>query len=723
MRWQRVARIVVTIIGLGGAVAIYYSTRSRPKPPDPPRTVQKLDSDVIQKTASCHHSVGRPGKSPVTIDCSGSTTLSNGFTRLEKVVIAGLEDKRFVIRGDTFEYDLSKGLPSRYVINGHVEITTDDGLQVTGEQATYDDTTGMLDLPGPITYKRGRLSGTSIGATYNRDQDSITLLDQASAQVAADGTGKGVADASAAKMILVRGQHTVQLAGRAKVIGETQTLTGNNAVMTFTEDEQAVKYVELSENARVAPTVRGADQPTMNADRITMSFLPDGITLQHATLTGRANLAMAGATARTIRASRIDLDLASDGKTLTKLTAKDQVVVTLAGTQTTAARTITAASLEATGEEKKGLTRAQFDGGPVFQQEPLAGRGAGAAATNKRKGSGNRLVLTLGGQLDAIQLAEFQEKAAFEDGDVRGEGDIALYDDAKQSMTFRANPREPRRQSHVTTEDMTVDAWTIDVETASENLNAEGSVRTQTKAGEASKGSMFSGKDLIIGTAATLKYVKKDARATYTGTSAAPARLRQGESVVTAEEIDYFDTTRSLNARRKVDSTWLLDPPVTAKPGTPVQKHQVRADTLAYDEGKRTAVYKGSLVILTSPDATIEAETLTFVLAADSKALDFLRAERSVFAKLDGGYEADSDKLEYRGGQEEYKLFGKVGEEALLKSPGQGNEPPTSPSSCTLNRGMEFTVNRKTGALSHGAGQAPKPTTPIACATPIRRSR
>ena len=36
MRWQRVARIVVTIIGLGGAVAIYYSTRSRPKPPDPP---------------------------------------------------------------------------------------------------------------------------------------------------------------------------------------------------------------------------------------------------------------------------------------------------------------------------------------------------------------------------------------------------------------------------------------------------------------------------------------------------------------------------------------------------------------------------------------------------------------------------------------------------------------------------------------------------------------
>jgi len=735
MRWQKIARVVVAAIGLAGAVAIYYYTRSRPAPADPPQTLAQLDANVVMATDGCQKLVIRPGKSNAKIECAASELLSDGRIRMKQVVISGLNGSAFVMRGDLLEsagQTSTQGFPAQTVLTGHTKLTTDDGLELLSDRATYDDVQGEFVMPGAVTFTRGRLSGTSLGATYQRDADIIQLLDKASARVAADPSGKGTANATATRMSLKRGQHTLQMAGNVRVVGDTQTMTGNDATWTFTENEQAVKYVELRGAARVFPNVRGnTDQATMNGDNITMTFGPDGLTLQHATLTGSAGLEMAGSAPRTIRASLIDFFLGPDGRLVSKLDAKDQVSVTLAATSTASGRTITATTLAATGDDTKGLTRAQFDGNPVFRQDaaaiPSRGSASGSTTGKGREGSATRLVLTLGGQIDAIQFAEFQQDAKFDDADMHGEGDIAKYDEANQRLYLMPNDRDPRRTSLVRTADMEVTAWTIDVRTESQDLTAKGAVRTRTfqKASAAATASLFSAKDAILGAAESFTYTKSSRRAVYTGTTATSARLWQGEPKVEAEEIVYFDETQSLTASRRVDSTWELDPGAGDKPGTPVKTYKVRADTLDYDDARRTAVYNGATVYLNSSDGDVEARKMTFQLAKASRTLEQMRAEQDVYAQLPGGYEASGEVLVFQADQDVYKLSGMPGRNARLKRPADRTDSnATTAPQCTLSESMQINLNRRTNGVEQPtSGEAPKPNQPIGCTDSIRRSK
>ncbi len=394
-------------------------------------------------------------------------------------------------------------------------------------------------------------------------------MDRATARVDPDAEGHGASDLSSKRMILVRDQKTVQLEENARIVGETQTLTSRNATVSFTEDEQAIKYLEMRTTARVTPNPGGPpDRPGMSADNITMSFYADGLTLQHASLTGRAVLNLSSATAKSVKASWIDLFTAPDGRTLTRLQAKDTVVVTLAPTATTPGKTITSNTLSAAGDDKKGLTSARFEGSPRFEEVPAAGArrggsaGAGAQGT-ARTGTATTLVLTLGGQIDAIERAEFQQKAWFQDGDATCEADVAQYEEANGLLHLIPNAKEPRRLSRVTTSEMTVDGATIDVDTNTDDLRAQGTVTTRLKrapgSAAAPKGALFAGDEPIIGGADALRYTKSSGTAHYTGSTRGQAMLKQGQSVVIADQIEFADASRNLSASGTVDSTWLLE--------------------------------------------------------------------------------------------------------------------------------------------------------------------
>jgi lipopolysaccharide export system protein LptA len=285
----------------------------------------------------------------------------------------------------------------------------------------------------------------------------------------------------------------------------------------------------------------------------------------------------------------------------------------------------------------------------------------------------------------------------------------------------------PRRTSLVRTADMEVTAWTIDMRTESQDLTAKGAVRTRTsqKASTApSTGSLFAGKDPVLGAAESFTYTKSSGRAVYTGTTER-ARLWQGEPKVEAEEIVYFDETQSLTASRRVDSTWELDPDAGDKSGTSVKTYKVRADTLDYDDGRRTAVYKGATVFLNSADGDVEARKMTFQLAKASRTLEEMRAEQAVYAQLPGGYEAVGEVLVFQAGQDVYKLSGIQGRNAQLKRPADRTDSPsTAAPQCTLSESMQIDLNRRTNEVATPTtGEAPKPSRPIACTESIRRSK
>jgi len=743
--WPRIARIVVAVVGLGCAAAIFVYTRKRPAPAPPPQVLSDPTATVVD--AGALQQFLRSSGAPIKVACGKFLAYPDGRGRCEKAKVEGLEDTRFTIAAYLLETRRKPGAtetpPDSYEASGNpVVVTTDDGLRLESATASYDAATRQLTIPGAVTFVKGRLSGRGVGATYDRELDAITLLDQATARVQPDAAGKGAADATAKQMSLVRGQHTLLMTGNARIAGELQTLTANQSTVQFTADESAIKFVELRGAGRVTPGAgSAADMPAMSADNITMALYEDGLTLQHATLTGRAVLTIGGKASKSIRASYIDFFTGADGRTLTRLQARDGVIVDLVATADAAGRRITAAAMSATGEEKKGLTSARFDGNPVFEEMTPAGpvRG-GAAADGKpaRTGKATALELTLGGQLDAIESADFLQNAEFKDGTMTGRADIAQYFEAKKRLLLLPNPRDPRRRSSVTTPDLRVDATTrIDVQTGTQDLHAQGNVTTQMKrtaADAASQpGALFDGDGEVIGEADTLDYVKATGQATYTGTKGARARLRQGETSIQADLLVFTEKSRNLVARGAVDSSWMLAvTPKDAKPAAPgaaaasasLKKHRVEADTLHYTEAARTSVYVGTPVTLKTEDGTVEAGKITFTQAAASKSLESMRAEGDVMATWPGGSEAVAHVLVYDAASEDYTLLGKDGSEvAQVKSRKKTADGAVATGSdCSVSEGLQMVMNRRTGeARTPGRGEAPRNTFTQPCSQPLRR--
>ncbi|HEX5071105.1 MAG TPA: hypothetical protein VFV78_12890, partial [Vicinamibacterales bacterium] len=441
---------MVAAIGIGAAVSIVVYSRRQTRPPEPVTTLQSINPNVVTKGGAGVSHYLKAGRNPVKVTSNGSEEDRSGKRFFTGVLVEGLESDRFTIKGDRLDLEGPEDHPSTFNLSGRVVITTSDGLSLQTETASYDDATGRLNLPKPVTYAKGRISGSAMAAGYDRDRDAWTLLGDAKAHIKADTTGKGAAEATAARMTFVRDQHQMNLEEQARIVGDTQVLTSNTALVTFTDDESAVKLLDLRGAARATPKAGApgaADQPDMAAETITMTFRPDGVTLQRAVLTGQARLALAGASARSIKASALDVSMAPDGHTLVGLTATDNVSVDLAATESTGPRTITSASLVATGEDAKGLTSAKFEGNPVFTEQPQSSAPAGSQSGSTLRGSARALVLTLGGQIDAIELAEFLQQAEFKSGDATARGDIARYDQAHDVVHFLPNSKESPKPS------------------------------------------------------------------------------------------------------------------------------------------------------------------------------------------------------------------------------------------------------------------------------------
>ena len=733
--------MVVAAIGIGAAVAIVVYSNRRPHPPEPVTSIQNINPNVVTKGGAGLSKYLKAGKNPVTLTSAGSEEDRTGRRFFTGVLIEGLESDRFTIKGDRLDMEGPEEDPKTFNVSGHVVVTTNDGLRMETETATYDDASGRLNLPRHVSFTKGRISGTALAGGYERDRDVVTLLGDATAHIQADTTGRGAADATATRMVMARDQHRLDLDEHARIVGDTQVLTSNAAVMSFTDDDGAIKLLELRGSAHATPKAGApgaADQPAMAAENITMSFRPDGVTLQQATLAGQASLALAGASARSIRASSIDVSMAPDGHTLTALKAIEHVIVDLAATETTRARRITSATFDATGADGKGLTSARFNGSPVFTEQAEPSRTPGAAPAAPLEGRGTTLVLTLAGQLDAIELAEFQQNAEFHSEGATARGDIARYDQAHDVVHFVANSREAGSRPHVDNADIKVDAWTIDLDTVKQDLFASGEVTTQSRSQPASSGkqapALFDAGDVVWGTSDSLKYTKSAGVATYTGAKTR-AHLWQGASSIYADQIKYADATGTLDAKGHVDSTWSLDSMApakstgkSAKPDR--QEYTVLAESLNYDDAARRATFKAAPsgdVTLTMTDGEIQAAVLTLQLAAAARELEELHAERNAWARLSGDYESVSDTLVYYAAKDVYVLRGKTGTLAQVKSPNKETPRadagrPAAPPMCTVASGQHFQIDRKAEIVDEpGVSTALRTKIEQACSVPLKR--
>ena len=61
-------------------------------------------------------------------------------------------------------------------------MTSSDGLEARAGSATYNQGEGIVRAPGPVTFKRGRMSGSGVDFSYDETRDLMGLSDQAKVQ-------------------------------------------------------------------------------------------------------------------------------------------------------------------------------------------------------------------------------------------------------------------------------------------------------------------------------------------------------------------------------------------------------------------------------------------------------------------------------------------------------------------------------------------------------------
>lgn len=679
MRWQKAARIALAAAGISGAAAIYFLARDRPEQ-TPTGSLTPVDPTAKGETGQGTTLRYSGGDERVRYSYDAMRSYGDRDVLLKAHVL--FEADGLELWSDEIERRTSGAPPNqteRFTLTGNVRLRTNDGLDLRTDSATYDPADGgTLLMPGPVTFSKGRVSGTGDGASYIRAQELFKLNENANVNLQPDEAGAGAARARSRSMTLARLEHFARLEEGAVIERATETLAADSATIYFTEDETQLRLVDMRGRAKVTPTTPGSGPPDMSGDTISLTVHPDGHAIQRSTLTGNAALAMVDAAGRrSITGAWIDASTAPDGRTVTALAARERVVVDLPARDKSPARRIEANTLNATGDPKRGLTQARFEGAPVRFTETRDAAAKGAT----REGTARRLDLKLAGQLDAIDDAEFRERVRFTDGTSQAAAERAVYKaSADQLELHTVDGHVP----HVERRDLSVDGNTITLDIGADRLDASGTVRTLSRPSgrDASKrGGLFDEKQDVIGAAARLQFDGGKGTATYTGAATAPASLTQGASRVAGQQIVLDDKSGNLTASGSVDSTMEIEDQAGGGRGEgPAPSrllHRITADQLVYEDAARRAVYTGTAQAparLTRPDGSTDAARIELLLAAGSRTLRELRASGQVYAKMEPDNEAKGDRLIYDAETQLYTLHGLPGQDAVAKVPDEGRK-------------------------------------------------
>ena len=216
MAWQRPVRYGVAAAGIAFAVGLYFVIGKKPAPtPGPPAVPHEGGLTHAEKQGSTERT-----KNDVVDAELGYETLkefSDGrkeFGGLSLNFTRG--DRKFHVTSAKALTKEKAGtttstIPEETELTGNVVIQASDGLELHTEEATYTDVDGMTFMPGKVTFKRDRVSGTGVGATYDQIRDVLWLQSAAEIDTAADPQGQGVTHASARQIGVDRADHFMRL--------------------------------------------------------------------------------------------------------------------------------------------------------------------------------------------------------------------------------------------------------------------------------------------------------------------------------------------------------------------------------------------------------------------------------------------------------------------------------------------------------------------------------
>jgi LPS export ABC transporter protein LptC/lipopolysaccharide transport protein LptA len=645
--WQRRARLIIAVAGTAFAIALAFAFRSRaPRTASP--IVERSDPAAVVETAAGRTFRINRDREEVRIDYEKLLTYSDGATRLHGVTVTTERDggRVFVMKGDNGQVGEKE---SHVSLDGHVELTANDGLMVKTDRATYADSDGVVRAPGPVQFSRGRMRGSAVGLTYDKNQDVVVLLDQVQIEL---GPGDGGAmQITSGTAEFRRPERVVRFDRALHAVRDARTMAADSGVARLDEDGSTLQAIELRGNARIADV---PDQPgsleSMTSHDMDLRYGPDGQTLEQARLTGDAVVQVAGQAGqngRRISSRTIDITLAG-GATPTGLQAREAVQLLIpAESDGGAIRTIHAQTLDASGDAAQGIKAAHFAGDVQFRER--------GPAVNRAARSGV-LDVTLAPGFGAIQEARFSRAVRFEESSMAADAAAARY--ALDKGTLALSGREPGRdRPHVVHDRMGVYATTIDIVLEGPDLTAAGDVKSVLQPARDGDGarsrtpSMLKRDQIVNITAAELRYDGKASTAVYNGN----ALLWQGETSIKAATISIDDTTGNMAATGPVATSVVLDQ--TDDKG---KKERTRSTTtakgFAYVEADRKATYTGD-AHMNSAQGDLTAARIELFLKPSGDELERAEAYDAVTLR-EQSRKTTGTRMTYFGADERYVITG-----------------------------------------------------------------
>jgi LPS export ABC transporter protein LptC len=621
MRWQRSARFVMAAVVVGVCVAVFLTFRRggrsgslAPLVRTDPRAVVESIGGTAMRFKSGHEDV--------RVEYERQLTYQDGSTKLIGVKVSTDDrgdGRSFVVTGK--EGDVAKG-ESVVTLTGDVKLVEKDGFTARTVRASYDNTDGLVRAPGPVDFFHGRLSGSGQGMTYDKNTDTLTILDQAIVHMAPDGEGAGGAEVTAGTATFPRRQQLVRFDRAVRIVRDGKVITADTAVAHLTANEEHVESLELHGGAKIAGTATAAGGlQGLGGQDVTLKYAADGQALEHAQIAGDASLQIAGEAGtapRQILAGTIDVSLAADGSTPTALTARDAVQLTLPPDSENAARTIKAASLDADGEPRRGLTRARFSGNVDYRER---------SATADRTARSARLDIGLKQGFSAFDQALFSGGVRFADPKFFGTAAAVKY--VVESAALDMTGSEPAIPvPHISTEQITVDSTRIEVVLGGPMVHATGDVKSvldppkksDKAAPETKIPSMLKQDQPVKVTAASLQYDGATSKATYEGM----AQLWQADTSIKGDVVGIDSKTGDLWASGSVVTTTMLDQVDKDNKKKDRVRNVGTSKEFAYDDSRRLATYTGD-VHLNGPNGDVTAQTFEAYLKESGSELE--RAE------------------------------------------------------------------------------------------------
>jgi LPS export ABC transporter protein LptC len=659
--WQKRARLVVLVVAVGVVAVVYFTTRRREAPPpaapvergDPAATVESQGAFLIQMKGE---------KETVRVEAPTQFSYPDGSIRLIKAKVTSTrQDETFVATADEMRVGEDQ---NNIEMKGNVVITSSAGLDAKGATASYSRTEGVIHAPGPVTFKRGRMSGSGVDFSYDETRDIMGLSDQTKVVLAPEKKGGETTNITAGASVLARTDNFMSFERSVHIVRGTQVIDADSAIGEFTESQEHLTSLELTGSARIeTPNPRPGDLKLMSGDVINLTYYEDSDVLQSAIVTGGSALRIAAeknSAESVLHADNIEIGMAPDGSTLTSLNARDHVVFDLSTVKGQPAKKVISNALVASGEAGKGLTVASFTEGVEYSE-------TGGTPPVKRTVTSRTLDTSLKGGLGQIQEATFIGSARFRDAvkGMQAAGAQMRYNMQTGQVALTGATGEP--VPRVVNEQIQIDATNIDMDVEGSKVQAYSESRPVQSV-------MFPAKPGATGAARTPGLMKQDqpvqgvsAKLNYTGGESGSieligaVRLVQGEKSETqikAEKVVIDGKTGNLVAHGSVISQMVvqdINPTTKARETT---RSTGYGDQMQYVDAERKVTYT-TKAHLVGPQGDLTAQTIVLTLGQNGQ--DIERLEATGEARMQ---EIDrithGEHLIYDAAKEEYTVVGKT---------------------------------------------------------------